>query len=46
MSAKWKMRAIVVTLVLALVATWRLMAGGPPTEEKRQELYKALDAGN
>jgi uncharacterized protein YfaS (alpha-2-macroglobulin family) len=46
MSPKWKLRVSIVTIVMALVVAWRLTAGGPPSDEQRQTLYKAIDAGN
>jgi hypothetical protein len=46
MSSKWRLRTGAITVALALVVAWRLMAGGPNAETQRQALYKAIDAGN
>src|ERR1700719_4658480 len=46
MSSKWRLRTGVVTLALALIVGWRLTAGAPTVDEKRQALYKAITAGN
>ncbi len=46
MSSKWRLRSGVITLALALIVGWRLTAGAPTGDEKRQALYKAITAGN
>jgi uncharacterized protein YfaS (alpha-2-macroglobulin family) len=46
MSAKWKLRGFAGAGVVALLVVWRLAAGGMDVEQKREALYKAVQAGN